>query len=369
MSADNIAFLSYSSEDKALAESIKTAIETEFSNGIKLFLYQDYENNKPGEEWWNNIKDALESSNIVFVLATPNSIKKPWINFEAGTASLRKIRIDGEKDKEKNVVLLPLCAKGLSKSEIGLPLSIVNALDLDNSEDVKKMMKILAENYGYSYMQHADLKGIINQASHLKRKPVNFEESMDAMGISNLLLRKNLTTESFGLRWNQLEKRCKKSMRILGWSNMNVLTGQSRIVFKELVTNGNRKLEWLLLDSSKVSKATTLNFGPVCNQEHSTILKDLDEGIAQMRDFYSRLDKKYRKNIEVRRTNWTMSWSSVAVDLNEANGLLQVDLYTFGINPDSRPEIVLYPKSGGFYEVFRKSIENMWNEAKVIELS
>lgn len=364
MKLDQKVFLSYTAEDKKLADLLKEKIELEFSRGITVFMYQDYEDNKPGDEWWKNIKDALYSSRVLLVLATPNSIKKPWINFEAGSASLRKIK----KDKSREVKLLPLCAKGLSKKELGLPLNIYQALDMDKLSDVETLMTVIAENYGHTYEKHTDLKTIIKEATGQEEAQSKFDDAMNTMGVSNLFLREDLLRPEYGLKWKQLEQQCQKSIRVVGWSNMNVIDGKSRYIFKNLVSSQDRKLEWLIFDAEAVAQVKTLNFGPICTQDHETIVKDLRSGLEDLKEFYETLEPKLRKNIEVRETNWIMSWSAVSVDLTESTGLLQIELYTYNIGPETRPVIILYPKPGGFYEVCKESLDNMWSSAKVVKL-
>jgi hypothetical protein len=81
-------FLSYSTSDKDEARKL----EALFSNEkIKVFMSE--KEVKPGSTWEVDIKDALSNSKMMYILATPNSIKSEWVTTEWAVAWAKKIRI------------------------------------------------------------------------------------------------------------------------------------------------------------------------------------------------------------------------------------------------------------------------------------
>ena len=194
-------------------------------------------------------------------------------------------------------------------------------------------------------------------------------------GISYLLFREDLANGRYGLQWKQLVDRCQKSMRIWGWSCRNVKDGKSRDYFRKLVLENNRKLEFLVLDASAVAQAASLNFGPVCNTTHSAVLNDFNTGKDEIEDFVKDeivptcTPGEYKcLRVIMKATNWVMSWSGVAVDMDESNGLIQVELYLYNHELAERPQLILGPTDGGYYPKFKASLEQMWGAATPIEL-
>jgi ADP-ribose pyrophosphatase YjhB (NUDIX family) len=77
-------FISQVHADISLSMSLKANIQKDF-NGLKVFLSQDYKDMKPGN-WPNQVKTALEESQVVVILCSPASIRHPWVHLETGAA-------------------------------------------------------------------------------------------------------------------------------------------------------------------------------------------------------------------------------------------------------------------------------------------
>jgi TIR domain len=81
-------FLSYSTLDKDEAREIFSLLT---QNNLKVFLSE--KEIKPSSKWENDIKEALSSSKLLCILATPNSLKSEWVTTEWGAAWVQNIRI------------------------------------------------------------------------------------------------------------------------------------------------------------------------------------------------------------------------------------------------------------------------------------
>lgn len=83
------AFLSYTSEDRALAEIVANALQTA---GIETWW--DRWEISAGDSIVQKINEGLGNCSHFIVLLTPNSIEKPWVQTEMDAAFIRKV--DGE---------------------------------------------------------------------------------------------------------------------------------------------------------------------------------------------------------------------------------------------------------------------------------
>ena len=80
-------FLSYSTIDKDEARKIESFLSR---RKYKVFLSEKTIN--PSEEWKEEIREALENSKLLCILATPNSLKSEWVIREHGAAWGLRIR-------------------------------------------------------------------------------------------------------------------------------------------------------------------------------------------------------------------------------------------------------------------------------------
>jgi hypothetical protein len=74
-------FLSYATEDSALAGELRASLEAE---GFIVFMAE--KSLILASRWEPSIRLALKTSVVATILVTPNSVKKPWVVFEAGAA-------------------------------------------------------------------------------------------------------------------------------------------------------------------------------------------------------------------------------------------------------------------------------------------
>jgi hypothetical protein len=74
-----------------------------------------------GDEWLDKIRSSLTSAKIVIALFSPESVQRPWVNFEAGGAWF-------SQDKK----LMPLCIGGLHPATLPKPYSNIQGTELDS---------------------------------------------------------------------------------------------------------------------------------------------------------------------------------------------------------------------------------------------
>lgn len=94
-------FISHIGDEATIAREFKSLIEENFLGMIEVFVSSDGSSVKMGEKWLNDISDALERCAVEIVICSPISVRRPWINFEAGAGWVRGIPV------------IPLCHSGM----------------------------------------------------------------------------------------------------------------------------------------------------------------------------------------------------------------------------------------------------------------
>lgn len=129
-----IIFISHISEEQELAVLVKEMIEESFLGIVDVFVSSDFNSVKLGQKWLDSITDSLKSCIIELVICSPQSVQKPWINFEAGAGWVRGIPV------------VPLCHSGIKPEQLPLPLNLLQAASINNISSVKLLLPLIAES-------------------------------------------------------------------------------------------------------------------------------------------------------------------------------------------------------------------------------
>ena len=79
-------FISFVHEDESVASCVKRLIEKEL--GVDVFLSSDKSQIYAGDSWLEKITTALKEADVVLLMLSQRSLRRPWVNFEAGGAWL-----------------------------------------------------------------------------------------------------------------------------------------------------------------------------------------------------------------------------------------------------------------------------------------
>jgi|HubBroStandDraft_4_1064222.scaffolds.fasta_scaffold238243_1 hypothetical protein len=104
-------FLSHITEDKALAGYLQARIRRDFLKAIDVFVSSDGVSIEAGSDWLQSLRPALDRAKCVVVLCSPQSVTRPWVNFEVGAAWL------------KGLPIMALCHGGLEPAQLKPPFS------------------------------------------------------------------------------------------------------------------------------------------------------------------------------------------------------------------------------------------------------
>src|SRR5262245_48339821 len=84
-------FISHISRETSLARALKERLVADFLGLPEVFVSSDRTTIEAGEKWLDEIESALEAADLVMVMASRESVGRPWVNFEAGAVWLRGI--------------------------------------------------------------------------------------------------------------------------------------------------------------------------------------------------------------------------------------------------------------------------------------
>ncbi|MEH6625562.1 MAG: TIR domain-containing protein [Motiliproteus sp.] len=113
-------FVSHITEEAGVAKVIKEWVESTFLDQFGVFVSSDSDSIPAGTKWLDEITKAIISSKVILLLCSPNSIHRPWINFEAGCGWAKQIPV------------IPICYAGLTRNDLPPPINALQALNFDS---------------------------------------------------------------------------------------------------------------------------------------------------------------------------------------------------------------------------------------------
>lgn len=127
-----VVFISHITEEREMALEFKKLISDSFLNVFEVFVSSDDGSVSGGSKWMNEISKALEKSELELILCSPMSIKRPWINFEAGAGWV------------KNIPVIPVCHSGIEPSKLPIPLTLLEGGVITKKDCYEKIFNALA---------------------------------------------------------------------------------------------------------------------------------------------------------------------------------------------------------------------------------
>jgi len=121
-------FISRINEHKEISKKLKELLESLFAEKIQVFDADDPNCIPFSADWFTTIKEGIQSCNLMIILCSPSSVQRPWINFEAGAATIL----------EKSIG--PICFAGQNAGNLPSPLNYIRsqAVDLTDREKFKQ---------------------------------------------------------------------------------------------------------------------------------------------------------------------------------------------------------------------------------------
>ena len=189
------AFVSHVTEESRVASQLKTALTQDFLGLLNVFVSSDTEGIGAGEDWLRAVDEALRESSVVLVLCSPTSIRRPWINFEAGAAWMRE------------VPLIPVCHAGLTPGDLPMPLSLRQGLSLTDVEGLRRLYKRIADVLGLQVMPERSYEALAEALAGLSQEiSVNqpYHDDLDSDRATRKRLHDALNHQDF--TWRSLQR-------------------------------------------------------------------------------------------------------------------------------------------------------------------
>ena len=129
-------FISHISSESALAQALKQRLQRDFLGLLEIFVSSDQSTIGAGAKWLDEVDKALRRADLQIVLASKESVERPWVNFEAGAVWLRGIPV------------IPACHSGLLPHNLPVPLSMLQSISYSDAAGLRKLYDAIAARLG-----------------------------------------------------------------------------------------------------------------------------------------------------------------------------------------------------------------------------
>lgn len=132
-------FLSHSSRDADSLKRLQAMLQKATSGTLSLFLSSDGQSIPFGRNWVATVEQALDSSALMFSFLSPASTGSAWINFEAGYAYARGVKV------------VPVAIMGKDLNTLNPPLSLLQGFNLKSHEGMNNLLSVINATFSTSY--------------------------------------------------------------------------------------------------------------------------------------------------------------------------------------------------------------------------
>src|ERR1039457_3103384 len=129
-------FISHNVPEAKLPIALKEFLRLALGPDYPVFVSSDFETIQGGKPWFAEIVKAVQTASAVLVLVTAESMNQRWLNFEAGIGV------------GSGIPVMPLLARGSTKSNFVAPLNQLQAREIANRDDFNGMIKDFQEVFG-----------------------------------------------------------------------------------------------------------------------------------------------------------------------------------------------------------------------------
>jgi hypothetical protein len=129
-------FISFIHEEETQVRNVRGFLKTIFGERIDAFMSSDQTAIYAGEEWMARIFEELKTAKVLISMLSPTSVRRPWINFEAGAAWMGKAKV------------IPVCYGGLTIGDLPKPYSSLQAVEIGTSEGCYYLTSSIAHHLG-----------------------------------------------------------------------------------------------------------------------------------------------------------------------------------------------------------------------------
>ncbi|MBJ6724943.1 toll/interleukin-1 receptor domain-containing protein [Geomesophilobacter sediminis] len=219
-------FISHITEEKALAMTLKDWIESTFTGNCEVFVSSDSKSIQLGDRWLDKITESLVGAQLLFILCSPSSVARPWINFEAGCGWV------------KGIPVIPICHSTLLVQNLPVPLSALQAIGLEDAKFCERLVERIAGMLALPRTPrvHPDMiDDLLRALGEIETKTERHSAPQPSIG----LLDENDIKNSLTSWFNELkhEERLKAVTFAAVDAQLNIPTGSTKTYLKDIVTS------------------------------------------------------------------------------------------------------------------------------------
>lgn len=206
-------------------------------------------------------------------------------------------------------------------------------------------LSIVTENF-------LTLRKIENTVEKIQEKQMSIGGNIDELFIRRMDL-------------NPLEERFKNSSNIfISGGSLSRLSDEYYGFFEQKLAD-NASLEVILVKPYSTA-ANMLCQNVVYETEDE---KQYSQKITESLKRFINLKEKYNKNITIRLTENIPPYSIIALNLEKADAVMQVELYSYAVPTRERVEFIINKKDSRMYNFFIKQIEMLQGNSEIYESS
>jgi hypothetical protein len=161
-------FLSHLTVEARLADILRQHVLDDFLGMVDMFVSTDITSIPAGSQWLEKLIRALQSSEMHLVLCSPESVVRPWIQYEAGAAGVRRTQT------------VPLCHSGLLPHQLPVPISEAQAVQLSTAAGWQALYAALAARL-QCRVPAVDFGAYVEEVRDFERDYVIQNEQSDAL--------------------------------------------------------------------------------------------------------------------------------------------------------------------------------------------
>ena len=171
-----IIFISHAGPEKEIAQALKAVLNRGFLGFMDVYVSSDPESLPAGRKWLESITEALRTCAVEIVLVSPSTVRRPWINFEAGAGFVR------------DVPVVPLCHSGLTVNNVPQPLSFLQAVVASDVQSLRNLLPVVAKAIGSQVpeVDFSDFIRVVKRHEEETRQIESFSESSSVASTNGL---------------------------------------------------------------------------------------------------------------------------------------------------------------------------------------
>ena len=128
-------FISFIHEQEDKAKAVNVFLKELFPS-VEIFQSSDMSIIYAGMDWMAKIFAELKEAKVLISMMSPESVSRPWINFEAGAAWMREAKV------------IPACFNGMTLGNLPKPYSSLQGIEIEKREYAHYLATSIAHHLG-----------------------------------------------------------------------------------------------------------------------------------------------------------------------------------------------------------------------------